>query len=76
MVLFAGLFYSYRLFYYVFFDFKKAKKNVYLTVPNEKILKSTIITNTTLASDLTIVWFSITVRIFFSGVIVINILLI
>lgn len=31
----TGLFYSYRLFYYVFFDFKKGKKNIYFN--NSKI---------------------------------------
>lgn len=28
----TGLFYSFRLFYYVFFDFKKGKKNIYFSV--------------------------------------------
>jgi hypothetical protein len=45
-----GLFYSYRLFYYVFFDFKKAKKIIYLQA-NRKNLNSIYYSNTTLASN-------------------------
>ena len=48
-----GLIYSYRLFYYVFFDFKKAKKIIYLQ-SNRLNLKSIYFTNTTLASNLSI----------------------
>lgn len=48
-----GLFYSYRLFYYVFFDFKKAKKIIYLQ-SNRKNLNSIYYTNTTLASNIAI----------------------
>jgi NADH:ubiquinone oxidoreductase subunit 5 (subunit L)/multisubunit Na+/H+ antiporter MnhA subunit len=36
----AGLFYSYRLFYNVFFDYKKAKKPIYLNAINRKLLSS------------------------------------
>jgi NADH:ubiquinone oxidoreductase subunit 5 (subunit L)/multisubunit Na+/H+ antiporter MnhA subunit len=48
-----GLFYSYRLFYYVFFDFKKAKKIIYLQA-NRKVLNSMYYSNTTLASNIAI----------------------
>jgi NADH:ubiquinone oxidoreductase subunit 5 (subunit L)/multisubunit Na+/H+ antiporter MnhA subunit len=48
-----GLIYSYRLFYYVFFDFKKSKKIIYLQ-SNRSILKSKFYTNTTLASNIAI----------------------
>ena len=48
-----GLIYSYRLFYYVFFDFKKAKKCIYIS-SSRKNLKSIFYTNTTLASNLSI----------------------
>lgn len=48
-----GLFYSYRLFYYVFFDFKKAKKIIYLQA-NRKNLNSIYYSNTTLASNIAI----------------------
>lgn len=48
-----GLFYSYRLFYYVFFDFKKAKKIIYLQ-SNRKNLNSIYYSNTTLASNIAI----------------------
>ena len=49
----AGLVYSYRLFYYVFFDYKKAKKIIYLQ-SNRKIFKSLFYTNTTIASNISI----------------------
>jgi hypothetical protein len=49
----AGLIYSFRLFYFVFFDFKKAKKIVYNQSSN-KVLNSVFYTNTTLASNITI----------------------
>jgi NADH:ubiquinone oxidoreductase subunit 5 (subunit L)/multisubunit Na+/H+ antiporter MnhA subunit len=48
-----GLFYSYRLFYYVFFDFKKAKKIIYLQA-NRKNLNSIYYSNTTLAANISI----------------------
>ena len=48
-----GLFYSYRLFYYVFFDFKKSKKIIYMQ-SNKKNLNSDLYTNTTLASNISI----------------------
>lgn len=48
-----GLIYSYRLFYYVFFDFKKAKKIIYLQ-SNRHILSSKFYSNTTLASNIAI----------------------
>lgn len=49
----AGLIYSYRLFYYVFFDFKKSKKILY-NQSNRFNLKSFFYTNTTLASNIAI----------------------
>lgn len=48
-----GLIYSYRLFYYVFFDLKKAKKPIYMQ-SNRNNLKSLYYTNTTLASNIAI----------------------
>lgn len=48
-----GLIYSYRLFYYVFFDFKKAKKIIY-NQSNRNNLNSIYYTNTTLASNISI----------------------
>jgi hypothetical protein len=48
-----GLIYSYRLFYYVFFDFKKAKKIIYIQ-SNRKNLSSNFYSNTTLASNIAI----------------------
>jgi len=48
-----GLIYSYRLFYYVFFDYKKAKKIIY-NQSNRLNLKSIFYTNTTLASNISI----------------------
>lgn len=48
-----GLIYSYRLFYYVFFDFKKSKKIIY-NQSNRNELKSIFYTNTTLASNISI----------------------
>lgn len=50
----CGIIYSYRLFYYVFFDFKKAKKSIYITA-SRNILKSFFYSNTTLASNLAII---------------------
>ena len=49
----AGLIYSFRLFYFVFFDFKKAKKVIYLQA-NRKNLNSEYYSNTTLASNIAI----------------------
>lgn len=49
----AGLIYSFRLFYFVFFDFKKAKKIIYMQA-NRKNLSSIFYTNTTLASNIAI----------------------
>lgn len=49
----TGLFYSYRIVYYVFFDVKKGKKALYLTA-NRNLLKSVYYTNTTLASNFSI----------------------
>jgi len=49
----TGLFYSFRLYFYVFFDFKKGKKVVYEHV-NKKNLVSSFYSNTSLASNLAI----------------------
>jgi len=49
----AGLIYSFRLFYFVFFDFKKAKKIIYMQA-NRSNLNSIFYTNTTLASNIAI----------------------
>lgn len=49
----AGVFYSYRLFYSVFFDIKKAKKTIYMQA-NRANLNSKYYTNTSLASNLAI----------------------
>ena len=49
----AGLFYSHRLFYFVFFDFKKAKKAVYKYI-NRNNLHSHYYSNTSLASNCSI----------------------
>ena len=46
----SGLFYSYRLFYNVFFDFKKSKKILY-NQSNRTILNSFYYSNTSLASN-------------------------
>lgn len=47
--MFSGLIYSYRLYYYVFFDVKKAKKTIY-TSASKLNLRSKFYSNTTLAS--------------------------
>lgn len=49
----CGLFYSYRLFFNVFFDVKKARKAVYLQTNNNK-LDSNYYANTSLAGNLAI----------------------
>jgi NADH:ubiquinone oxidoreductase subunit 5 (subunit L)/multisubunit Na+/H+ antiporter MnhA subunit len=49
----AGLIYSYRLYYYIFFDVKKAKKSVYF-VASGMTLQSRYYSNSTLASNLSI----------------------
>jgi NADH-quinone oxidoreductase subunit L len=51
--MFSGLIYSYRLYYYVFFDIKKAKKTIYFSASKSN-LKSKIYSNTTLASSIAI----------------------
>lgn len=51
--MFSGLIYSYRLYYYVFFDVKKAKKIIY-TSASKYNLNSYFYSNTTLASCLAI----------------------
>lgn len=49
----SGLFYSYRLFYNVFFDFKKSKKILY-NQSNRHLLNSFHYSNTSLASNIAI----------------------
>lgn len=50
----TGLFYGSRLFYSVFFDFKKTRKSIYTTV-NKENLKSKYYTNTTMAATISII---------------------
>lgn len=50
----TGVFYSFRLYYYVFFDFKKAKKITYKKTL-EKSLISKYYSNSSLASNLAII---------------------
>lgn len=56
---FTGLFYSYRLFYSVFFDFKKGKKKLY-SQASELNLKSKFYSNTALLGNLSIIGLLIT----------------
>ena len=49
----SGLIYSYRLYYYVFFDLKKGKKYIYIH-SNRNDLKSIFYSNTTLAANFAI----------------------
>lgn len=46
---FSGLVYSYRVYYYIFFDIKKAKKAIYYSA-SKKHTRSILYSNTTLAS--------------------------
>lgn len=62
----AGVFYSYRLFYSIFFDIKKGKKTIYLNA-NRKILNSNYYSNTTLASNI-----SITILILISYIVILH----
>lgn len=50
----TGVFYSFRLYYYVFFDFKKAKKVTYAKSLSNKLVSS-FYTNTSLASNIAII---------------------
>lgn len=49
----TGLFYGYRLYYSIFFDFKKARKSIYIAA-NRKNLKSKYYTNSTKAATIAI----------------------
>lgn len=49
----SGLFYSYKIFFFVFFDFKKSKKNIYINL-NKKTQLSYYYTNTSLLSNISI----------------------
>jgi formate hydrogenlyase subunit 3/multisubunit Na+/H+ antiporter MnhD subunit len=51
--MFSSLVYAYRLYYYVFFDTKKAKKAIYIAASKNN-LKSSFYSNTTLASSIAI----------------------
>ena len=51
----SGLFYSYKIFFFVFFDFKKSKKNIYINL-NKKNQMSYYYTNTSLLSNISIVF--------------------
>jgi NADH-quinone oxidoreductase subunit L len=51
----TSLVYSYRLYYYVFFDVKKAKKAIYFQ-PSKNNLKSKFYSNSTLASNIAILF--------------------
>lgn len=51
--MFSSLIYAYRLYYYVFFDTKKAKKAIYIAASKNN-LKSKFYSNTTLASSIAI----------------------
>lgn len=55
----CGLIYSYKLYYYVFFDFKKARKHVYLKQPNN-FNKNYYYTNASLASNIAITGLTLT----------------
>jgi NADH:ubiquinone oxidoreductase subunit 5 (subunit L)/multisubunit Na+/H+ antiporter MnhA subunit len=50
----TGVFYSSRLLYYVFFDFKKSKKNLYLYY-SSSFLNSKFYSNSSLSSNLAII---------------------
>lgn len=54
-----GIIYSFRFFYYIFFDFKKSKKVVYNDA-NRDVLKSFFYTNSSVSSNLIITTFIIT----------------
>lgn len=64
---FTGLFYSYRLFFNVFFDFKKAKKKLYQQASG-LTLNSKFYSNTTIFGNLAIIglfFFSYLISLFF-----------
>lgn len=50
----TGVFYSFRLYYYVFFDFKKAKKITYIKSLSNNLI-SQFYSNTSLASNVAII---------------------
>lgn len=51
----TGIFYSFNIVYFAFFDFKKARKSAYL-IPNIKILKSFFFTCASLSTALSILF--------------------
>jgi hypothetical protein len=56
---FCGIFYSFKIFYYVFFDTKKARNSVYFSYVNVGTSSSEY-SNTTFAGMLAVVFLSIT----------------
>jgi len=52
--MFSSLIYSYRIYYYVFFDTKKAKKSIYFAA-SKHTLRSSMYSNTTIAGSLSII---------------------
>ena len=54
----TGLLYSYKLFYYTFFDFKKGRKNVYMKIPNNQT-NNEYFTYASLASNVSILLLTI-----------------
>lgn len=68
----SGLIYSFRLFYFVFFDYKKAKKIIYLQ-SNRFSLNSIFYSNTTLAANISI--FSLILVAYFISLYMFNIFL-
>jgi NADH:ubiquinone oxidoreductase subunit 2 (subunit N) len=55
----AGLIYSTKLYFYIFFDFKKGKRYIYEHT-NQKNLKSNLYSNTTLAANFGIIGLIVT----------------
>ena len=66
----SGIIYSFRLYYYVFFDTKKAKKIIYVQA-NRVMLRSKYYSNTTLASNIAItglLFFSYAISIYYFSI--------
>lgn len=59
----SGLIYSFKLYYYVFFDFKKGRKNIYFKINNDQN-KNEFFTNASLASNVAILGLTIFAYIF------------
>jgi NADH-ubiquinone oxidoreductase chain 5 len=56
---FSGLFYSYKLSYYTFIDFKKGNKNLYLSL-NKSSYNSKFYTNSSVAATLAVLFLFVT----------------